>query len=156
MSVRVRFKVQTHRATGGDDRTVIFVPVDDKTIDQAQRVSPFAPSGRLELFITNPDALALLPIDSEVYVDIVPVDQAKEFATSQLETEAEQQARLGDLIAGNADACATAIHNFGGGESSVLDKARLSRDLDILSLLEKNGKNRTSVMRAIEERRARC
>lgn len=78
MSVRAKFavtEIRTHywHPTG---RTVVFEPRYDTSIPEDQRFAQATPSGRFEMFVDNPAALAQLPIGQQFYIDITPAASA--------------------------------------------------------------------------------
>lgn len=75
--VRAKFMVTEIRqhSYGGDARTVILAPQYDTSIPEDQRYAQATPSGRIEMYIDNPPALAALPIGKAFYVDFTPVPE---------------------------------------------------------------------------------
>jgi hypothetical protein len=79
MSVRAKVTVTEHRTHGWQkggptSTTVVLTPVYDTSIAEAQRFCKATPSGRMEMQVDNPAALAQLVIGQTFYVDFTPVD----------------------------------------------------------------------------------
>src|SRR4051794_40320760 len=79
MSVRAKFKVIEHRKHAGynqEQTTVILAPEYDTTTPEDQRFAKATPSGRIEMWVDNPSAVAALPLGSYHYVDFTVVPAA--------------------------------------------------------------------------------
>jgi len=72
--VRAKFKVSEIRqhAWHPTARTVVLEPQYDATIPEDRRYAQATPTGRFEMFVDNPAALAQLPIGQMFYIDISP------------------------------------------------------------------------------------
>lgn len=79
MPVRAKFTVSEIRQHSWSPhaRTVVLTPEYDQSIPEDQRFAQATPSGRLEMLIDNPSALAALPLGEKFYIDITPVPEAQ-------------------------------------------------------------------------------
>lgn len=70
--VRAKFTVTEIRQHSGNPtgRTVVLEPRYDTSIEEDKRFAQYTPSGRLEMFVDNPAALAQLPLGSVHYLDL--------------------------------------------------------------------------------------
>jgi hypothetical protein len=71
--VRAKFtvtEIRQHRHPTA--RTVVLQAEYDATIEEDRRFAQATPTGRLEMFVDNPAALAQLPIGSVHYLDFSP------------------------------------------------------------------------------------
>lgn len=78
--VRAKFAVSEHRTVqwssqGTPQTTVILTPQYDSSIEEDRRFAKATPSGRMELTIDNPPALAAFPLGSVHYVDFTVVPE---------------------------------------------------------------------------------
>jgi hypothetical protein len=75
--VRAKFKVteiiERQFTPGYKQTSIVLTPQYDSKIAEDVSFSKATPSGRIEMQIDNPDALAALPIGDEFYVDFTPV-----------------------------------------------------------------------------------
>lgn len=70
--VRAKFQVTNiiHEAwMPADARRVILEPRYDTSIEEDRRYSKATPSGRIEMYIDNPPAVAAFPLNSVHYID---------------------------------------------------------------------------------------
>jgi hypothetical protein len=74
--VRGKFMVTeiTEMSWSKTARKVVLTPQYDTSIPEDQRYAQATPSGRIEMTIDNPPALAALPIGKQFYVDFSPVE----------------------------------------------------------------------------------
>jgi hypothetical protein len=74
--VRGKFMVTeiTEMAWSKEARKVVLTPQYDNTIEEDRRYAKATPSGRIEMQIDNPSALAALPMGKQFYVDFTPVE----------------------------------------------------------------------------------
>lgn len=73
--VRAKFTVTEIRqhSHGGEARTIVLSPQYDQSIEEDRRYAKATPSGRIEMYIDNPPAVAAFPMGSVHYVDFTPV-----------------------------------------------------------------------------------
>lgn len=72
--VRGKFKAIEQRAHDGySGVTVVLQAVTDDGIEENKRYAKYTPSGRIEMTVDNPPALAALPLGSVHYVDFSAV-----------------------------------------------------------------------------------
>lgn len=76
MNVRGKFMVTeiTEMSWSATARKVVLTPQYDTTIPEDQRYAKATPSGRIEMQIDNPSALAALLMGQQFYVDFTPVE----------------------------------------------------------------------------------
>lgn len=75
--VRAKFRCSSiNPAPGVSDeaRHVILEAQYDETLPEDQRYSKFTPSGKLEMVVDNPPALAQFTVGQTYYIDFTPVD----------------------------------------------------------------------------------
>jgi len=78
--VRAKFTVsQIIQSNWGDKdgRTVKLQPQYDTSIPEDQRFCQATPSGSMEMYITNPEALKQFQLGETFYVDFTPVPKAQ-------------------------------------------------------------------------------
>lgn len=78
MNVRAKFKVteiiETKFAPTYSQTKIVLAPQYDQKVAEDVSFSKATPTGRIEMQIDNPVALAAMPIGTTFYVDFVPVD----------------------------------------------------------------------------------
>jgi hypothetical protein len=74
MAIRCLFKVTSVEqfVKDGVDRKVKLMAVYDPSIPEEQRFMEMTPSGNMEAYITNPEALKQIEIGKMFYVDLTP------------------------------------------------------------------------------------
>lgn len=74
--VRGKFMVTevTEMHWSKDARKVVMTPQYDNSIEEDRRYAKATPTGRIEIQIDNPAALAALPIGKQFYVDFTPAE----------------------------------------------------------------------------------
>lgn len=72
--VRAKFQLQqiTENYWNKNSRTLVFQPSYDTSIPEDQRFATATPSGRFEMQVDNPAALAQLTLGEYYYVDFTP------------------------------------------------------------------------------------
>jgi hypothetical protein len=78
MTVRAKFmltEVRQHQWSA-EARTLVFEPRYDTTIPEDQRFNTATPTGRFEMLVNNPPALAAFEIGKQYYLDIAPVPES--------------------------------------------------------------------------------
>lgn len=75
--VRGKFMVTeiTEMSWSKTARKVVLTPQYDTSIPEDQRYATATPSGRIEMQIDNPSALAALPMGKQFYVDFTAVPE---------------------------------------------------------------------------------
>lgn len=77
MNVRAKFKVseiiERTLSPGYSQTSIVLTPQYDQKLAEDLSFSKATPSGRIEMQIDNPVALAAMPIGTLFYVDFVPV-----------------------------------------------------------------------------------
>lgn len=75
MAVRAKFRVSEHRqpAYNKQARTIVLEAQYDQSIPEDQRYSEATPSGRVEMFVTNPAAIEQFELGKSFYLDFTPV-----------------------------------------------------------------------------------
>lgn len=75
--VRAKFKVTEiitkEFAPNYSQKTIVLQPQYDQQIAEDVSFSKATPSGRMEMQIDNPDAIAAMPVGTVFYVDFTPV-----------------------------------------------------------------------------------
>lgn len=78
MNVRAKFKVseiiEKKLAPAYSQTTIVLTPQYDQKIAEDVSFSKATPSGRIEMQIDNPVAIAAMPIGTLFYVDFTPVE----------------------------------------------------------------------------------
>lgn len=81
MNVRAKFKVTsvvTKEITPTySEKSIILEPQYDQKIAEDLSFQKATPTGRMEMRIDNPDAIAAMPVGTVFYVDFTPVPAAK-------------------------------------------------------------------------------
>lgn len=73
MTVRAKLTLEEVRDSRWGNKTLVFTASYDPTIPEDQRFQKATPSGRCELQIDNPVALAQFELGKAYYVDFTPV-----------------------------------------------------------------------------------
>lgn len=78
MTVRAKFTVTAveprWEGDEGPGRKIVLEPRYDDSIPEDQRFAQATPSGRLEMVVDNPSAIAALPEGQAFYLDLTPVE----------------------------------------------------------------------------------
>lgn len=79
MNVRAKFKVTQvitrQLAPTYEQKSIVLEPQYDQTLAEDVSFSKATPTGRLEMQIDNPAAIAAMPVGMVFYVDFTPVEQ---------------------------------------------------------------------------------
>lgn len=76
MTVRAKFQVvEIAEVWNKAARKIVLEPRYDTSIPEDQRFAQATPSGRFEMTVDNPSAVAALPIGKQFYIDISPVPE---------------------------------------------------------------------------------
>lgn len=81
MNVRAKFKVteivNRQFSPGYSQKTIVLQPEYDQKIAEDVSFQKATPTGRMEMQIDNPDAIAAMPVGAKFYVDFTPVSAAE-------------------------------------------------------------------------------
>lgn len=74
--VRGKFKVMQHTTHAYNNGAVFILlePQYDTSIEEDWNFATATPSGKIEMFVSNPKAVAALELGKQFYVDFTPAD----------------------------------------------------------------------------------
>lgn len=74
--VRAKFRVVEHRENAWfkGQKTIVFEAVYDQSVPEDQRYASATPSGRIEMQVNNPAAIAVFELGRSFYLDFTPTD----------------------------------------------------------------------------------
>jgi len=73
--MRAKFVLQEkHQFAHAEGEQLVFTPVRCSSIPEDAQFHKYTPSGKLEMFVTNPNVLAKMELGKSYYVDFTPAE----------------------------------------------------------------------------------